>query len=100
VKAIHPQKIVLFGSRARGQARPDSDIDILVVAESAEPRHRRSAPLYGVLSDIQTPMDIVVYTPDEITEWSQVRQAFITTAMREGRVLYEDQSRRSERLAS
>jgi hypothetical protein len=37
------------------------------------------------------PMDIVVYTPDEVEEWSQVRQAFITTAVREGKALYEEQ---------
>ncbi|MHB1000555.1 MAG: nucleotidyltransferase domain-containing protein [Armatimonadota bacterium] len=100
VEAVHPQKIVLFGSRARNQARPDSDIDILVITESSEPRYRRSAPIYGALSDIQTAMDVVVYTPEEVAEWSQVRQAFITTALREGKVLYEDESRRSERLAS
>ena len=89
VKAIHPQKIVLFGSRSRNQARPDSDIDILVIADSDEPRYKRSRVLYGVLSDIPTAMDIVVYTPDEIDDWSQVRQAFITTALREGKILYD-----------
>ena len=51
-----------------------------------------SAPLYGVLSDILAPMDILVYTPEEVEEWSQVRQAFVTTAVREGIVLYENQS--------
>ena len=90
VKTVHPHKIILFGSRARGQAGPNSDVDILVIADSSEPRYRRSAPIYGVLSDISIPMDIVVYTPEEVTEWSQVRQAFVTTAIREGRVLYED----------
>jgi predicted nucleotidyltransferase len=91
VQAIHPDKIVLFGSRARGEARPDSDIDLLVVKESNEPRHRRSAPLYGLLSDIIVPMDIMVYTPEEAEEWSQVGQAFVTTALREGIMLYEKQ---------
>ena len=89
VGVIHPQKIVLFGSRARGDGRASSDIDLLVVAESAEPRARRSAPLYGALSDILIPMDIVVYRPCEVEEWSQVPQAFVTTAIREGKILYE-----------
>ena len=92
VEVIRPEKVILFGSRARGEARPKSDIDLLVIAESTEPRYRRSAPLYGALSDILTPMDIVVYRPEEVEEWSEVRQAFVTTAIREGRVLYEDQS--------
>lgn len=91
VANVHPHKIILFGSRARGDARPESDIDILIVVDSDEPRYRRAAPLYGVLSDIIVPMDILVYNPQEIREWSGVRQAFVTTALREGKVIYEEQ---------
>ena len=88
---IRPRKIVLFGSRARGQARSDSDIDLLVIADCPEPRYRRAAPLYGALSDILASMDIMIYRPEEVEEWSQVRQAFVTTALREGIVLYENE---------
>jgi len=89
VNAIQPEKIVLFGSRARGEARPESDMDILVIANSQEPRYRRSSRLYHILSDILVPMDVLVYSPDEVSEWRNVHQAFITTALREGKVLYE-----------
>lgn len=89
VEAVRPEKVVLFGSRARGDSRPTSDIDILVIACSAEPRYRRSAPLYLALSDLYVPMDIVVYTRAEAEEWSEVPEALVTTALREGRVLYE-----------
>jgi len=89
VDAAHPEKIVLFGSHARGTARPDSDLDVLVIAESREPRYRRSAPLYGALSDVLVPMDIIVYTRGEVEEWGGVPQAFVTTVIREGKVLYE-----------
>jgi len=89
VEAAHPEKIVLFGSRARGNPRPDSDLDVLVIADSREPRYRRSAPLYGALSDVLVPMDIIVYTRGEVEEWQAVPQAFVTTAIREGKVLYE-----------
>jgi predicted nucleotidyltransferase len=89
VNAIQPEKIVLFGSRARGDARPKSDMDLLVIAQSREPRYRRSPPLYSALSDIPIPMDIMVYNPEEVWEWQNVHQAFITTALREGKVLYE-----------
>ena len=89
VDLIHPDKIILFGSRARHQARPDSDMDLLVIGPSAQPRWQRAAPLYGTLSDILLPMDIMVYTPEEVNEWSAVPQAFVTTAINEGRVLYE-----------
>jgi len=91
VETISPQKVILFGSQSRGDARPESDLDLLVIADSTQPRYRRSAPLYGVLSDILVPMDILVYSPEEVKEWSQVRQAFVTTAIREGKVLYEAQ---------
>jgi uncharacterized protein len=92
VQAALPHKIILFGSRARGDAHAHSDIDLLVIADSSLPRYRRSAPLYGALSDIPTPMDILVYSPREVEEWNQVPQAFVTTAIREGKVLYEKQS--------
>jgi predicted nucleotidyltransferase len=92
VETLSPHKIVLFGSQAWGDARPESNIDLLVIADSTQPRYRRSAPLYGALSDILMPMDIPVYSPEEVQEWSEVRQAFVTTAVREGKVLYEKQS--------
>ena len=91
VETISPQKVILFGSQSRGDARPESDLDLLVIADSTQPRYRRSAPLYGALSDILVPMDILVYSPQEVKEWSEVPQAFVTTAVREGKVLYEAQ---------
>jgi predicted nucleotidyltransferase len=89
VEVAAPEKIVLFGSHGRGDSHLRSDLDILVIKESDEPRYRRSIPLFSALSDIMVPMDILVYTPEEIHDWSNVRQAFHTTAIREGRVLYE-----------
>lgn len=89
VAIAHPHKIVLFGSQARGVATTRSDLDLLVIADSDQPRHKRSPALYGALRAIGIPKDIVVYTPQEVEEWRNVRQAFVTTAVREGKVLYE-----------
>ncbi len=89
VAVADPDKVILFGSRARGDHRPDSDLDILVIKESSEPRHTRARPLFGALADLPLEVDILVCTPQEIQEWSGVRQAFITTATREGKVVYE-----------
>lgn len=89
VEAAQPQKVILFGSRARGEFRRDSDFDLLVIKESDEPRYRRSIPLYVALADLPVEVEVVVYTPEEVAEWSEVPQAFVTTAVREGTTIYE-----------
>src|SRR3989441_10250283 len=89
VEQAQPEKVILFGSRARGDARSSSDFDILVIKESDEPRSRRDVPLYRALAGLWADVDIMVYTPEEVWEWSAVPQAFVTTAVREGRILYE-----------
>jgi predicted nucleotidyltransferase len=83
-----PSKIVLFGSRAHGEARPDSDLDVLIIEESDLPRHRRAPRHLRALTGLFPANDVVVWTPAEVNEWTSVPQAFITTALREGRVLY------------
>ena len=87
--AGQPQKIILFGSQARGQAGHDSDYDLLVIENSSQPRYRRAVAYRRALKDLGTSKDIVVWTPREIAEWQNVSNAFITTALREGAVLYE-----------
>jgi len=89
VEAAQPDKVILFGSRARGNARPDSDFDLVVIKNSDEPGYRRDASLYLALAGLNAPVDVMVYTPEEVREWSAVPQAFITTAVREGKVVYE-----------
>lgn len=89
VDAIDPDRIILFGSRARGDARSDSDVDLLVIKDSDEPPHRRVIPAYRALTGLGVPKDIIWRTPDEVRDWSQVRNYVTTRALREGRVLYE-----------
>ena len=89
VDAAQPEKVVLFGSRARGDARTDSDFDVHVIRHSDEPRYRRSIPLYVALADLPVEVEVMVYTPEEVEEWRLVPQAFITTAVREGITIYE-----------
>jgi len=89
LQAGAPQKIILFGSQARGQASAESDFDLLVIENSTLPRYRRAAPYRRALKELGHPKDILVWTQAEIDEWGNVPNAFITTAMRDGRVLYE-----------
>ena len=84
-----PQKIILFGSQARGEAGHDSDYNLLLIENSTQPRYRRAIPYRRALKDLGISKDIVVWTPSEIAEWQNVSTAFITTALREGTVLYE-----------
>lgn len=84
-----PLKIVLFGSWARGDAHPHSDIDLLIVEESDLPRYRRSPRYYRATRGTFPARDIVVWTPEEIQSWAEVPNHFVTTALREGKVLYE-----------
>ncbi len=84
-----PLKIVLFGSHARGDTHPHSDVDLLVVEESDLPRCERSPKYYSATSDTFPARDIVVWTPAEIRAWEAVSNHFVTAALREGKVLYE-----------
>lgn len=92
VDAIDPDRIILFGSRARGDARPDSDVDLLVIKDSDEVPLRRSIPAYRALGQIPAPTDILWRTPQEVEEWAGVQNYVTTRAIREGRLLYEKQS--------
>ena len=89
VASVNPRKIILFGSHAYGKPHADSDVDILVIMESPLPRYKRAVPIYNALAGLLVPKDIVAYTPEEVEKWSDVPQAFITSIMNKGKILYE-----------
>jgi predicted nucleotidyltransferase len=89
VATAHPQQVILFGSRARGAASPDSDVDLLVVMDDDEvDRKSATIALRVAVADAALPKDIVVTTPGEIATRGQLRSTVLYTALREGRVLY------------
>lgn len=88
VNAFHPEKIILFGSCAYGMPTKDSDLDLLVILPSDEPMHKRVLQIRKLLRDIRIPKDIIVYTPEEVEKWKDASAAFITSIMKEGKVIY------------
>ncbi len=93
VRTVHPKQIVLFGSWARGVARPDSDIDLLIIEDAPfGPQRSRRKELGNVsraLMDLKLPIDVLIYTTAEIDQWKGTKNHVIAHAMREGRVLYD-----------
>jgi predicted nucleotidyltransferase len=89
VQGLHPERIYLFGSQARGQAEESSDIDLLVVVPDSElPRHRREALSYDLLWGVTVPVDVIVLTQAEFQRASRVRTSLASTVRTEGRLLY------------
>lgn len=89
VKRWNPERIILFGSRARGQARPDSDIDLLVVVSNATNTRKTAISILGTLADFPYAKDVVVATSQQMEEYGPICGLIHHYALVEGRVLYE-----------
>ena len=87
VEAVAPEKIILFGSAARGEMGPDSDLDLLVVM-SCENRREVAQAIYRSLRGVGVPKDVVVVTPQDIEEQKDIPGMIVRAALREGKVLY------------
>ena len=83
-----PERIVLFGSLARGDAGPDSDIDLLVVFPDVVDRRSAAVALRLAIADIPAPVDFVVTDLDEIERRGGIAGPALGTALREGKVVY------------
>ena len=83
-----PDKIILFGSYARGDAAPDSDIDLLVLFPEVADPNKRAAELYAALVDFPHPADIVVSTTFRFERYRNVVNTVYWPASREGKVLF------------
>jgi uncharacterized protein len=87
VRAAEPEKIVLFGSAARGTMGPDSDVDLLVIKGGKFNRHRVTTAIYRSLSG-EIGVDAVVVTPEEVQQYRHTHCLVICPALREGKVVY------------
>jgi uncharacterized protein len=83
-----PDRIILFGSYARGDAGPDSDLDLMVVMPVHGRRHKKAVEIGVALHDIHIPMDIIVTRPEDFAWRKEISGTLEYPAVREGRVLY------------
>lgn len=86
---MHPEKIILFGSYANGKPNSNSDLDLLIVMNTDMPRYKRASPIRLLFDPTPCPMDILVYTPEEVNHWNGVVNHIVTEAFTSGLVLYE-----------
>ena len=88
VEVAQPEKIVLFGSAARGEMGPHSDVDLLVIKRAANLREL-TGRIYRRLHGVGAAVDAVMVTPEDVARYGDCHALVIKPALREGRVVYE-----------
>jgi predicted nucleotidyltransferase len=83
-----PEQIILFGSRARGDSRSDSDVDLLIIKDNIESTGAEVGRIYRALSSIPLPIDVVVVRPAYVEQYKDIIGTVVRPALREGKVLY------------
>ena len=93
VAEVNPESIILFGSRVRGDANADSDVDLMVVEEGPfgpeRNGHTETVRLIYALADFPVAKDILVCSREEVEYWRDSLNSVVAEALREGEVLYE-----------
>ena len=88
VERFHPEQIILFGSQARGDAGPDSDVDLLVVMPVEGSKREKQLEIRMALHDIHVPKDVIVSTLEEFAWRKEIVGTIERPAARQGKVLY------------
>ncbi len=88
VEVAAPERIVLFGSAARGEMGPHSDLDLLVVKAGQYHRRRMAQAIHANMRGVGHAIDVVVVTPEDVERYRDSHALVIAPALREGRVVY------------
>jgi predicted nucleotidyltransferase len=88
VEAAQPDKIILFGSAARGEMGPNSDLDFLVIKGGNFDRWKLTRAIYHRLHGTEAAVDVIVVTPEDIDRYRDAHCLVISPALKEGKVVY------------
>lgn len=86
---FNPEKIILFGSYAKGESNADSDVDLIIVKESNLPKHKRGMEIRRLFYGLPVPMDFKIYTPLKFARELKNQYSFLSSAMKNSMTLYE-----------
>lgn len=88
VAVAEPERIIMFGSAARGEMDRHSDVDLLIVKDGAH-RRRLATSIYRHLRGVDAAVDVIVVTPDDVERYGNSHALIIKPALSEGKVVYE-----------
>jgi predicted nucleotidyltransferase len=88
VRRFHPERIIVFGSQARGEARDDSDLDLLVVMSEVDDLRAARVAIRRALADVPIAKDIVVTTPARLDRYGNLIGSVLRPAIRDGVTIY------------
>lgn len=89
IQRVAPEKIILFGSHVTGHARPESDVDLLVVMRDVASKREKATEIDHVLLGLELPADIIVVHADELERRKNQIGTVIHSALRDGKIIYE-----------
>jgi len=88
IQVAQPDRIILFGSAARGHAGPNSDLDLLVIKSGDIHRGRLEAEIHRHLQGVEAAVDVIVVKSEDVERYRDSPYTVIRPALREGRVVY------------
>ena len=88
VDHFNPQRIILFGSHGRGEGGPESDLDLFIEMETDLRPPERAIAVSSLFGLRTWPLDIIVYTPEEVQRLKNVKGTLLSTIESEGKVLH------------
>jgi len=86
---IQPQKVIIFGSYAKGMATIKSDLDIFVIKKTELPMANRADDLKSMLSHSLIPVDVHIYTPEEMEEYGKDQFSFVNSILKTGKTVFQ-----------